>query len=168
MKLKRSFASPIGHVVSIPKCIASYVQCSLGQIWVVYARFNTKSLQSSQMEVDFDRHLKLIWYKLKSFRSKSEQKEISQESLFIFTSHMIAIERMSSHKEKSYVCLEVLELFPLAEYAELLLWNKPNLKEVRRASQWNRSSIIAWQFWAWKFYNNFRRWGTCILQFCNE
>ena len=36
---------------------------------------------------------------------------------------------MSSQKEKYHVCLKVLELFLLAEYNELLLWNQPNSKE---------------------------------------
>ena len=87
MKLKRSFASPVRHVVSIPNCITSHVQCSLGQIWEVYACFITTLL--TQMEVNFDTHvksiphkLKSIWYKLKSFRSKSELEEISQCKCF--------------------------------------------------------------------------------------
>ena len=57
---------------------------------------------STQMEVDFDTHLKSIrhklkWirYKLKSFHSKSELAEMMypSESLFMFASHMIAIDR---------------------------------------------------------------------------
>ena len=76
---------------------------------------------------------------------------------------------MSSQREEKYVCLEVSEVFPLAEYAELLQSLKPArsylnehlcpqtltwlnklllllllllLLGVRRASQWNKSSSI--------------------------
>ena len=35
---------------------------------------------------------------------------------------------MSSRKEKNHVFLEVSELFLLAKYDELLLWNQPDSK----------------------------------------
>ena len=35
---------------------------------------------------------------------------------------------MSSQKEKNHVCVEVSEPLLLAEYAECLLWNQPDLK----------------------------------------
>ena len=95
VKLKRSFASASHHVVTIPNCILLYVQCSLGRIWEVYFRYK---VILTQMEVDFDTHLKSIWqklksiwYKLRSFHGKSE--EISHESLSMFASHMISIDR---------------------------------------------------------------------------
>ena len=99
VKLKRSFVSPSCHVVSIPNCILSYVQCSLGRIWEVFFRYK---VISTQTEVDFDTHLKSIWHKLKSiwyklrlFRSKSELhvEEISHESLSMFASHMTDIDQ---------------------------------------------------------------------------
>ena len=73
MKLKRCFASPVCHVVSIPKCIGTF-------------------------------------------------------------------------------CLEVLELFPLAEYAELLLWNQPDSKgsqtslTVEQIIQYRLAILTAWKF----------------------
>ena len=47
------------------------------------------------MEVAFDTHLKSIWHKLRSFPSKSELhvEEIFHESLSMFASHIIAIDR---------------------------------------------------------------------------
>ena len=53
----------------------------------------------------------------------------------------LLIERMPSQKEKNHVCLEVLKLFTLAEYDELLLWNQPDSK----GSQTNlRVEQIVW------------------------
>ena len=50
-------------------------------------------------------------------------------SLFMFASQMIAIDYKNVIPEGEKSCLPGgLELFPLAEYAELLLWNQPNSK----------------------------------------
>ena len=45
------------------------------------------------------------------------------ESLFMFASHMIAIDRKNAipEGELNHACLEVSKLFTLAEYDELLL-----------------------------------------------
>ena len=65
------------------KCIASYVQCSLGRIREVCGCFDTNVGQ-------FKTHLKSIWYKLKSiqyklklFRSKRKLEKISQWDSFL-------------------------------------------------------------------------------------
>ena len=77
------------------------------------------------MEVNFDTHvksiphkLKSIWYKLKSFRSKSELEEILVKVFSRLHRNMIA--RMSS-------LFGGLELFLLAKYDELLR-NQPESK----------------------------------------
>ena len=98
MKPKRSLTSRVCHVVSIPKCITL---CN-----AVWDDLRYKVI-STQMEVDFDTHLKSIQYKLKSFHRKSTLEEISH---FTFASYMIAIDRKNvipGQKEKNYVCLEV-------------------------------------------------------------
>ena len=87
------------------------------------------------MEVDCDTHLmpiqhklKSIWYKLKSFRSKSELEEILVKVFSRSHRNMIAIDRKNVIPEGEKSCLfGGLELFLLAKYDELLR-NQPESK----------------------------------------
>ena len=105
----------------------------------VYACFDTKSFRYKviliQMKVGFDTHLELIQhkrrsirYKLKPFQSKSELAELHpSESLFMFASQMIAVDRKNAMPEGEESCLSGgLETF----YASWIRWTS-SLKPAR-------------------------------------
>ena len=93
---------------------------------------------STQMEVDFDTHLKSIRHKLKSIRhklkschSKSERAEmhVSQWKSFMFASHMIAIDRKNAIPEGEESCLSGgLETFYSSWIRWSLVWDQPDSK----------------------------------------
>ena len=86
---------------------------------------------STQMEVDCDTHLmpiqhklKSIWYKLKSFRSKSELEEILVKVFSRSHRNMIAIDRKNVIPEGEKSCLSE----GLGTFSASWIWWTPSLK----------------------------------------
>ena len=153
------------HVVSIPKCIASYVQCSLGRIWEVYTCFDTKSFWHKWKSILTETHIKSIRYKQKSFRSKSELEEISQWKSFHLCIAYVSYwsKECHSRRRKIMFARRSRNFFHLLNSVNFFCETSLIRRKVRWASQCNKSSSIALQFLAWKFYNNFRLPGMVKL-----
>ena len=104
MKLNRPFASPICHVVFVPKCIASYVQCSLGWIWEVYAHCGTKLFRHKWKAISTHILSRLAQTEINSIPTEVARRNIPVK-VFMFKSHIIAIDRKNVIPEGEKLCL---------------------------------------------------------------